>query len=90
MPVPHAPVPACALDAVTGHDGVPGLLEMLAQVADPRRKRGRRFTLAFTLAVAVVRVLAGARSFREIGGQAANLVLAENLIRAAHAAWRYS
>ena len=46
---------------------------MLAQVADPRKRRGRRFTLAFTLAVAVVCVLAGARSFREIGDQAADL-----------------
>ena len=46
---------------------------MLAQVADPRKRRGRRFALAFTLAVAVVCVLAGARSFREIGDQAADL-----------------
>jgi hypothetical protein len=53
-----------------GQDRVPGLLEVLAQVTDPRRRRGRRFTLAFTLAVAVVCVLAGARSFREIGDQA--------------------
>ena len=56
-----------------GQERVPGLLEVLAQVADPRRRRGRRFTLAFTLAVAVVCVLAGARSFREIGDQAADL-----------------
>ena len=45
----------------------------LAQVADPRRRRGRRFALAFTLAVAIVCVLAGAGSFREIGDQAADL-----------------
>jgi predicted transposase YbfD/YdcC len=56
-----------------GQDRVPGMLEVLAQVTDPRRRRGRRFTLAFTLAVAVVCVLAGARSFREIGDQAADL-----------------
>ena len=73
MPVSHAPVPSRALDATAGQDRVPGLLEALAQVADPRRRRGRRFTLAFTLAIAVVCVLAGARSFREIGDQAADL-----------------
>ena len=73
MPVSHAPVPSRALDATVGQDRVPGLLEALAQVADPRRRRGRRFTLAFTLAIAVVCVLAGARSFREIGDQAADL-----------------
>jgi predicted transposase YbfD/YdcC len=52
-----------------GQDRVPGLLELLAQVADPRRRRGRRFTLA----VALVCVLAGARSFREVGDQTADL-----------------
>lgn len=46
---------------------------VLAQVTGPRRKRGRRFTLVFMLAVAVVCVLAGARNFREIGDQAADL-----------------
>jgi len=52
---------------------VPGLLEVLAQVPDPRRRRGRRFGLAFVLAVAVMCVLAGAKSFREIGDQAVDL-----------------
>lgn len=56
--------------AASGTDEqVPGLLGVLAQVTDPRRERGRRFTLVFVLAVAVVCVLAGAKSFREIGGQ---------------------
>ena len=68
MPVWHAS------SIVTGTDEqVPGLLQVLAQVTDPRRKRGRRFTLVFVLAVAVVFVLAGAKNFREIGGQAADL-----------------
>jgi predicted transposase YbfD/YdcC len=70
--VSHAPVLSRAPDAA-GHERVPGLLEVLAQVADPRKRRGRRFSLAFSLAVAVVCVLAGARSFREIGDQAADL-----------------
>ena len=34
-------------------DEVPGLLEVLARVPDPRRKQGRRFLLVFILAVAV-------------------------------------
>ncbi len=73
MPVSHAPVPSRALDATAGQERVPGLLEVLAQVADPRKRRGRRFSLVFTLAVALVCVLAGASSFREIGDQAAGL-----------------
>ena len=52
---------------------MPGLLEVLAQVPDPRKRRGRRYVLAFVLAVAVACVLAGAKSFREIGDQAADL-----------------
>jgi DDE_Tnp_1-associated len=43
--------------------------QVLARVPDTRRHRGRRYTLVFALA----RVLAGARSFREIGDQAADL-----------------
>jgi DDE_Tnp_1-associated/Transposase DDE domain len=52
---------------------IPGLLAVLSTVPDPRKRRGRRFTLVFVLAVAAVCVLAGAASFREIGDQAADL-----------------
>jgi len=48
MTVSHAPVPSRAPDDAAGPEPVPGLLEALALVADPRRRRGRRFTLAFT------------------------------------------
>lgn len=69
MPVSHA-----ISSVVTSTDEqAPGLLEVLAQVRDPRRRRGRRFALVFVLAVAVVCVLAGAKNFREIGDQAADL-----------------
>src|SRR5512142_3484341 len=44
-----------------------------SRVPDPRRFRGRRYRLAFVLAVAVACVLAGAKTFREIGDQAADL-----------------
>jgi hypothetical protein len=50
---------------------VPGLLEVLAQVPDPRRNWGRRFSLVFVLAVAAVCALAGAKGFRELGDHAA-------------------
>jgi hypothetical protein len=60
----------------SGEEGAgspPGLLEVLAGVPDPRCRWGRRHGLAFVLAVAVACVLAGARTFREIGDQAADL-----------------
>jgi predicted transposase YbfD/YdcC len=52
---------------------VPGLLDVLARVPDPRRLRGRRYLLTFVLAVAVACALAGARNFREVGDHAADL-----------------
>jgi hypothetical protein len=55
-----------------GDDGtVPGLLEVLAQVPDPRKERGRRYLPTFVLAVACA--LAGVRNFREAGDHAAEL-----------------
>jgi predicted transposase YbfD/YdcC len=69
MPVSHA-----LSSVMTSTDEqAPGLLGVLARVRDPRRRRGRRFALVFVLAVAVVCVLAGAKNFREIGDQAADL-----------------
>jgi predicted transposase YbfD/YdcC len=66
MPVSHARVSSSAVSPA-------GLLEVLAQVPDPRRRRGRRFPLVFVLAVTAVCALAGARSFREAGDMAADL-----------------
>lgn len=71
MPVSHARVTSAAPASADAQ--VPGLLEALAQVPDPRMRRGRRFGLVFVLAVAMMCVLAGAKSFREIGDQAADL-----------------
>jgi predicted transposase YbfD/YdcC len=48
------------------------LLDLLAQVPDPRRKRGRRHALAGLLAVGIAAVIAGARSFAAIGEWAAD------------------
>jgi hypothetical protein len=43
-----------------------GLLSALGKLTDPRRKRGVHHKVASTLAMAVVAVLGGARSFAAI------------------------
>src|SRR5512146_1962327 len=48
------------------------LLDLLAQVPDPRKKRGRRYSLAGLLAVGIAAVVAGSRSFAAIGQWAAD------------------
>ena len=48
------------------------LLDDLAQIADPRHRRGRRHPLVGVLGVAVAAVLAGARSLAAIGEWAAD------------------
>ncbi|HEX3778668.1 MAG TPA: transposase family protein [Pseudonocardiaceae bacterium] len=58
-PVHLTPVPA-------------GLLTVLAQVVDPRKRRGVRHRLAAVLAIAIAATLAGARSFTAIAEWAAD------------------
>src|SRR5215468_12117763 len=48
------------------------LLDLLAQVPDPGKKRGRRHPLAGLLAVGIAAVIAGSRSFAAIGQWAAD------------------
>ena len=73
MQVPHArDTTVTSTDEAAGPK-VPGLLEVLARVPDPRERRGRRYLLTFVLAVAVACALAGARNFREAGDHAADL-----------------
>src|SRR5512133_4324096 len=43
------------------------LLDLLAQVPDPRKKRGRRHALAGLLAAGIAAVIAGSKSFAAIG-----------------------
>jgi DDE_Tnp_1-associated len=50
----------------------PGLLMVLAGVADPRHRRGVRHRLAVILSLAVCAVLAGARSFTAVAEWAAD------------------
>ncbi len=72
MPAPSSsPIPAVAqrLDApaALAPEQYRDLLDHLAQITDPRHRRGRRHTLATVLAVAVAAVLTGARSLAAIG-----------------------
>ena len=48
------------------------LLDLLAQVPDPRKRRGPRHALAGLLAVGIAAVIAGSRSFAAIGQQSAD------------------
>src|SRR5271163_98215 len=62
-PMPSSPIPAARSQY---------LLQLLAQVPDPRKRRGRRHPLAGLLAVGTAAVTAGSRSFAAIGQWAAD------------------
>jgi hypothetical protein len=69
--LPSIPIPAAAQrlapPTALAPDQCRDLLGYLAQLADPRQRRGRRHALGAVLAVAVAAVLAGARSLAAIG-----------------------
>ena len=72
MPAPvSSPIPAATqqLDAPAAltPQQYRDLLDYLAQIPDPRHRRGRRHTLGAVLAVAVAAVVAGASSLAAIG-----------------------
>jgi hypothetical protein len=56
-----------AAPAALAPDQCRNLVDSLAQIADPRHRRGRRHALGAVLAVAAAAVLAGARSLAAIG-----------------------
>jgi len=61
--MPSSPIPAARCHY---------LLDLLAQVPDSRKRRGRRHALAGLLAVGIAAVIAGSRSFAAIGQWAAD------------------
>jgi predicted transposase YbfD/YdcC len=70
---PAAPVLGQLADlAKDTAEDAPGLLALLARVADPRCRRGVRYRLVIILGLAVCAVLAGARSFTAIAEWAAD------------------
>jgi hypothetical protein len=66
-----SPIPAAAhrrdAPAALAPEQCRDLLDYLAQIPDPRHRRGRRHTLGAVLAVAVAAVVAGASSLAAIG-----------------------
>lgn len=58
---------------LTGDPDISDLLQMLGRLTDPRSSQGKRHHLVFALASAVVAVLAGASSYRQIASQVADL-----------------
>jgi predicted transposase YbfD/YdcC len=77
VPAPSSsPIPAAAqrpaAPAALAPDQCRSLLEHLAQLADPRQRRGRRHALGTVLAVAACAVLAGATSLAAIAEWAAD------------------
>ncbi|WP_435211480.1 ISAs1 family transposase [Streptomyces sp. bgisy034] len=73
---PSSPIPA-GLGQLAGSDPalcdeLPGLLDRLRRLPDPRSRRGRRHPLSYVLALAACSVLAGAKSLAAITEWAAD------------------
>jgi DDE family transposase len=60
---------------------------MLGRLTDPRSPQGRRHELVFTLASAVVAVLAGASNYRQVASQVADLP--QSLLAKLGASWNW-
>jgi hypothetical protein len=65
--------------------GISALLCMLGSVPDPRGSKGRQYPLEYVLAVCVVAMLAGAKSYAEIARHAADMP--QPLLRRLGARW---
>ena len=64
---------------------IQALLDMLATVTDPRSPQGIQHTLVFVLAVCVVAMLGGAKTYREIASHGADM--SQPLLKKAGAEW---
>jgi hypothetical protein len=66
------PARSCHLPPLTAAAHSQYLLDLLARLPDPRKRRGRRHSLAGLLAVGIAAVTAGSRSVAAIGQWAAD------------------
>ena len=93
MPLSHSACGPSNPDARAAENGgaedadISSLLGMLASVTDPRSPQGIQHALQFVLAVCVVAMLAGAKNYREIAGQAADMP--QPLLKKLGATWNW-
>ena len=71
-PQPHDPIASEAADPVPAAGSCRNLLEALAEVVDPRKRRGIRHRLVSILALAAAAVVTDVRSYVAAGQWAAN------------------
>jgi predicted transposase YbfD/YdcC len=71
----------------SGETDISALLDMLGSVTDPRDRRGRQYPLGYVLAVCVVAMLAGAKTYSEIARHAADIP--QSLLRKLGARWNW-
>ena len=69
MTVCHAAVDPSSASAGQEESTICSLLDTLRLLTDPRNPQGKRHTLVFAVACAVIAVLAGSRNYRQIGSQ---------------------
>jgi hypothetical protein len=70
-----------------GDADISELMEMLTEISEFRKTRGREHALSFILAVCVVATLAGAKNYREIATVAARI--SQRQLRLLRAKWDY-
>jgi predicted transposase YbfD/YdcC len=87
VPDPSSPAAGTAGNEAAEDADISGLLGMLASVKDPRSPRGKQYALEFVLAVCVVAMLAGAKNYREISRQAADIP--QPLLKKMGAKWNW-
>ena len=73
--------------AATDEPDISCLLRMLGSVKDPRKPKGRQYQLEFVLAVCLVAMLAGAKSYAEIARHAADTP--RSLLKKLGAKWNW-
>lgn len=87
MTVCHVADGSSSVSAEREEPAISSLLETLRLLTDPRSPQGKRHELVFTVACAVIAVLAGACNYRQIGSHAADLP--QSLLAKLGATWSW-
>ena len=87
MTLCHAAAGSSSTSAGQEEATLSSLLDTLRLLTDPRSPQGKRHELVFTLACAVIAVLAGACTYRQIGSQVADFP--QSLLAKLGATWSW-